>query len=157
MNVLKLTEGIKDTGKGLQGCAVYSRPIFHDIKTHKAELEKDNASPAKKWFFLAGFTALHVLEHWKDMKQSVMEVKDGVLEIVQAIKEPGLPDDKFEEEKDKYQNKQYDQCEALPPRKPKEPKKEPKSKTPDVIIDVKDVIADPKDGDADVAGDQGNA
>lgn len=136
MNILKLTEGIKDTGKGLQGCAVYSRPIIHDIKTHKAELDKEGASQTKKILFLTGFTLLHILERWAEIKPAVMEVKDGALEIIQAIKEPGLPDFEFEKEKQRIDDKQYQQCEALPKRKPEV--KQPDKPQPEAPVNIPD-------------------
>lgn len=117
MNIIKLTEGLKDTTEGLQGCAVLARPMISELKSHKLQLEEENAKPIKKWGFLFGFAALNILENWKYYRKDIFEIKDGVVEIIQAVKEPGLTDEQFKKEKEKIEDKQRVRCEALPPKK----------------------------------------
>lgn len=117
MNIIKLTEGIKETGDGLQGCALAGRPIYDDVILHKKELDEEKATNTKKALFLTGFALMHILEKWKDIKGPVLETVAGVREIAQAIKEQGMSTEDYNREKEKIQEKARLKCAALPPAK----------------------------------------
>jgi len=140
MNVYKVIEGVSDASNGALDCMSEGLPVIHTVKQHKAALDHEGASTAKKALFLTGYSLLGFLEHWEKLKPAVMKVKDGCVEVYQGIKEPGLPDDKFEEEKDRIDDKRRAACAALPPKQPTPPSQPVKIPEPAIQVPAPEVL-----------------
>lgn len=116
MNIYKVVEGVSDTSTGALDCLSEGMPIINTVKEHKANLEKEGAGTAKKVLFLTGYSLLGFLEHWDKMKHSVMKTKDGVIEVYEGIKEPGLSSEEFNKEKSRIDDKRKEACQIYLPK-----------------------------------------
>lgn len=134
MNVFKVADGVVDTGAGVMDVLVEAAPAIADLKQHKATLDAEGASSGKKALFLAGFAFMHFMERWPSIRPGVMEIKDGVQEVIAGYKESGLSPDDLRKLKDAHDKKKHDRCEALPPRKDTP---EPAPKKPELPEPVK--------------------
>lgn len=144
MNIIKVAEGAFDTGEGAMDLIAEAAPVIADLKQHKDNLDKEGAGTGKKSLVLAGYAFMHFMERWPQLKPGVMEVKAGVIEMIEGWKEPGLGPDDLRRMKDTLDNKKRQKCEILLPKDPVETAPE-EPKKPEPPKDVKIPEPDPKE------------